>query len=56
LQSLIKYVKDLKFQDFTKFYFGEKTPNGKTSKFIDVTENVEPIFKALSEPMQQLYL
>ena len=40
-------------ENITKFYFGQKNQEGK-SVFTDVTEDREPIFRALSLPMQSL--
>lgn len=38
-------------QDKTNFYFGEVKPDGRTS-FTNVSDNLNPIFKALAEPMR----
>ena len=54
LRALRKYSKeDEQIEGITKFYFGEKTGSNRT-KFGDVTDNPEPIFRALAEPMMYL--
>ena len=55
LQALVKFIKDYETIDISKFYFGEKNKGNTYSKFNDVTDNLEPIFKALAEPMQDIY-
>ena len=57
LQSIVKHVKDNNSEEFTKFYFGESYHEGNNtvSKFKDVTDDLEPIFKALAEPMKKIY-
>ena len=56
LQGLTRYIKEYDTQDITKVYFGEKIIGKETTRFTDVTDNLEPIFKALSKPMQDMYL
>lgn len=57
LQATVKYVKDNNTEDITKFYFGESSNKGNNvvSEFKDVTEDLEPIFKALADPMRKIY-
>jgi len=56
LQAVAKYVKDYQTEDITKVYFGSKEETGNMTSFKDVTDDLEPIFRTLSEPMQNLYL
>jgi hypothetical protein len=42
-------------QHITNIYFGTKNENNVFSKFDDLTNDLEPIFKALSKPMQEIY-
>lgn len=51
IEALAKFCKPIK--EKTKFYWGEQHTNGM-SIFNDVTENLEPIFKALAAPMKAL--
>ena len=46
------YSEKYNVSDITKFYFGEKTKDDVYYK--DVTDDLEPIFKILAEPMQDL--
>jgi predicted ATPase len=57
LQAVVKYVKDNNTEDITRFYFGESEKEGINivSKFKDVTDDLEPIFKALADPMRTIY-
>jgi predicted ATP-dependent endonuclease of OLD family len=54
LRALAYYVEEYKTNEITKFYFGKKEPEKTSSIFTDVTDNLEPIFKALATPMQKL--
>ena len=54
LQAIPYYVNKFKTNDITKFYFGEKLPNETKTSFIDVTNDLEVIFKAIAKPMQEL--
>jgi predicted ATP-dependent endonuclease of OLD family len=56
LQAITKYIKEFQTEKLTKVYFGEKIANKNTTSFKDVTNDLEPIFKALSKPMQDVYL
>lgn len=49
IESLEAYTKKYKYEDSTNFYFAEKSENGLTSKIIDVTKNILPILKSISE-------
>jgi len=56
LQAITRYIKEFQTEKLTKVYFGEKIENKNTTSFKDVTDDLEPIFKALSKPMQDIYL
>ncbi len=56
LHAINVYIKEFKIEDKSKFYFGEKTDGGALTKFRDVTANLNPIFKLLSEPMRDLFI
>jgi hypothetical protein len=51
LEALAKFTTPIK--EKTKFYYGEQNTNGM-SVFKDVSENLNPIFKALADPMKKL--
>lgn len=52
LRAIRKYSLENKIETITSFYFGHKIDG--FSQFDDVTENPEPIFKALAQPMMSL--
>lgn len=54
LKALTYYIKEYDASEITKVYYGEKNTDTSNSIFHDVTENLEPIFKKLAEPMQEL--
>ena len=54
LKALTIYVKEFNVEELTKVYFGEKKSGSSESYFRDVTDDLEPIFKKLAEPMQDL--
>jgi hypothetical protein len=56
LEALTVYVKELEAQSITKIYFGKKGEHESRSIFIDVTDDLDPIFEQLARPMQELYL
>lgn len=51
VRALRKFSFEQDLPTDTKFYFGEKLETGKQTVFKDVTENLEPIFRALAQPM-----
>jgi predicted ATPase len=52
LKALRKYSQDDEIAEkTTKFYFGESNSVDSRTRFRDVTENLEPVFKALAVPM-----
>lgn len=54
LQAIPFYINKYGTNDITKFYFGERDSNENSSRFIDVTNNLEPIFSALAKSMGKL--
>jgi len=54
LQAIPYFVDKYETQNITKIYYGEKCPEKRTSVFKDVTEDLEPVFKAIAKPMQDL--
>lgn len=55
LKALTVYIKEFNTQEITKVYYGEKKSETGASVFHDVTDDLEPIFKKLAEPMQDLF-
>jgi predicted ATPase len=54
IRGIVAYSKANKVNEKTKFYFGQKKDSG--SFFTDVSSDLEPIFKALAIPMQDIFL
>lgn len=53
LKALKKFVDEYDARDSTKFYHGKKNANGM-STFLDVTEDLSPVFEALAKPMADI--
>ena len=49
IEALEAYTKKYKYEDSTNFYFAEKNEDGLSSNIIDVTKNILPILKSISE-------
>lgn len=56
LKAVKAYTMKYRTNEITKFYFGEIIDDKKTGKFIDVTSDLEPVFKKLAEPMMEISL
>lgn len=56
VQAIVKYAGDMAMENKVHFYFGSRR-NKKTNltTFTDVTDDLNPIFKALGKPMQDIY-
>ncbi|MBL7745639.1 MAG: AAA family ATPase [Chitinophagaceae bacterium] len=54
LQAIAEYSTSFEMEDKVTFYFGEKIEEG-VSDFKDVTSDLEPIFRALSKPMRDIF-
>jgi predicted ATPase len=55
-QAIQTYASDLNMEDMIRFYFGERVKDGEyLTKYSDVTNDLNPIFKALAKPMQDIY-
>jgi hypothetical protein len=57
IQSIIKYASDNNINDRVHFYFGDKKDDKSIfTSFADVTLDLNPIFKALSKQMRDIYM
>ncbi len=54
VEAVAKYSKEAQISEKTKFYLGEQ--NNGASTFRDVSNDLEPIFKKLADPMMSLTL
>jgi predicted ATPase len=50
----LKIYSDKEISNLTKFYVSTKEKSNEGTTFIDVTENLEPLFQQLALPMQKL--
>jgi predicted ATPase len=49
IEALEAYTKKYKYEKSTNFYFAGKNEDGLSSKIVNVTENITPILKSISE-------
>ncbi len=56
LRAITIFTKQYDIANITKIYFGEKSPEKSTSRFRDVTDDLDPVFKAFADPFQNLFL
>ncbi len=49
IEALEAYTKKYKYEDSTNFYLAEKNEDGLSSNIVDVTKNILPILKSISE-------
>lgn len=56
LRAITVFAKKYEIEGITKFYFGEKQQGKNTSSFRDVSEDLDPVFKAFADPFQNLFL
>ena len=54
IKALTKFIQQYSTESITRFYFGQKEQGKANSTFRDVTYELNPIFKALSEPMAKI--
>jgi energy-coupling factor transporter ATP-binding protein EcfA2 len=56
LRAIPIFAKKYDIESITKVYFGEKQADKNTSHFYDVSDDLDPIYKAFADPLQNLFL
>ena len=56
IQAIKTYASEMKMEEKVHYYFGEKLKSNLFASHTDVTNDLNPIFKALSKPMRDIYM
>lgn len=56
IQSIKTYASEMNLEEKVHYYFGEKQKSSSLATHSDVTSDLNPIFKALSKPMRDIYM